>query len=260
MTTVMSATQTLERNDQTGLSDSTQSSSASAEKYRLDKFDDRPILLYKYRGGLQTSSQKDLCAWIDKGGFCYSSARAALDIRRLCACAIHDPESDFGVHDYYECDRSFESGRQTIAYCCSGQRPALSAPCLLSFADSSNDYTFANYLTDEKLRVTKKPIPRYTSYIDIKRHDLYLPEEKHEYANFPNFDSNLASIKVPSLPYWSRLLLGNYQHLYIVSPESSPTSSTVDDDSRRTSPTSTWSPESSDEARLGAMQEESQSQ
>ena len=62
----MSATQTLEHNE-TGLSDSTHSSSLSAEKYRLDEFDDSPVLCYKYRGGLQTSSQKDLCAWLDKG-------------------------------------------------------------------------------------------------------------------------------------------------------------------------------------------------
>jgi len=63
----MSETQTLERSNQTGLSDSTHSSTSSAEKYRLDECDARPILLYKYRGRLQVSSQKDLCAWLDKG-------------------------------------------------------------------------------------------------------------------------------------------------------------------------------------------------
>jgi len=64
----MSNTQTLERSQQTGLSDSTHSSSSSsAERYQLDEADSSPILLYKYRGGLQTSSQKDLCSWLDKG-------------------------------------------------------------------------------------------------------------------------------------------------------------------------------------------------
>lgn len=67
----MSSTTTetkLERSNETGLSDSTHTSSSSAsEKYRLDEFDEAPILLYKYRGGLQTSSQKDLCQWLDKG-------------------------------------------------------------------------------------------------------------------------------------------------------------------------------------------------
>jgi hypothetical protein len=183
-------------NHQTGLSDST--SSSSAEKYRLDEFDDSPILLYKYRGGLQTSSQKDLCAWLDKG----------------------------------------ES--------CSIQRPVRTC------------FAIANFHPDESLRVTKKPIPRYTSYVDVKRHDLYLPEEKEQYADFPNFDSNLASIKVPSLAYWSRLLLGNYQDLYIVSPESSPTSSQADEDSRRTSPTNTWGQDSQEGVMEGASQDDSQ--
>jgi hypothetical protein len=191
----MSPTHTLE-NHQTGLSDST--SSTSAEKYRLDEFDDSPILLYKYRGGLQTSSQKDLCAWLDKG----------------------------------------ES--------CSIQRPVQ-----LCFSST-------NVHVDESLRVTKKPIPRYTSYVDVKRHDLYLPDEKEQYAEFPNFNSNLASIKVPSSAYWSRLILGNYQDLYIISPESSPISSQADEDSRRTSPTSTWDQDSPKGVVEGASQDDSQ--
>lgn len=61
-------TASLERSDKTGLSDSTHTSASSAsEKYRLDELDESPILLYKYRGGLQTSTQKDLCSWLDKG-------------------------------------------------------------------------------------------------------------------------------------------------------------------------------------------------
>jgi len=177
----MSATATLERNNETGLSNSTVSSStsSSAERYRLDEFDTKPILLYKYRGQLQTSSQKDLCAWLDK---------------------------------------------------------------------------------DEKLRCTKKPLPRGTSYLDIKRHDLYLPDEKEIYCHYPNYDSSLAAIKVPSLPYWSRIFLGNYDELYIVSPESSPAGSMADSSSegRKTagiSPESTFTRDSSSregETRGGA--------
>lgn len=54
----------------TGLTDSTHSStSSSASRYALDEEDTKPILLYKYRGGLQTSSQKDLCAWLDSKQF-----------------------------------------------------------------------------------------------------------------------------------------------------------------------------------------------
>ncbi|KAF1818485.1 uncharacterized protein K489DRAFT_391224 [Dissoconium aciculare CBS 342.82] len=132
----------------TGLTDSTHSSSngsastsSSAERYRLDEFDTSPILLYKYRGGLSTSSQKDLCAWLDK---------------------------------------------------------------------------------DPSHRVTRKPLPRYTSFLDIKRHDLYLPSERTAYADLPNYDSSLASVKVPMGAYLSRILgRGSYEDLFIVSPESS---------------------------------------
>lgn len=96
-----------------------------------------------------------------------------------------------------------------------------------------------------------------TSYISIKRHDLFLEDEKHMYQDFPNYDSDLASIKVPSLAYWSRMFLNNYQDLFIVSPESSPSSSQADDESRRTSPTTTWGQESTElDARLGALRDQ----
>jgi len=163
----------------TGLTDSTHSSaSSSAERYRLDEFDSKPILLYKYRGGLDTSSQKDLCALLDK---------------------------------------------------------------------------------EERLRVTKKQIPRMSSYVDVKRHDLFLPEEADLYRDLPNFDSSLASIKIPSQAYWSRLFLGNYDNLYIVSPESSPISSVADQDSRRLSPTSTWGTNSEASAGTGTQANHEQS-
>ena len=92
-------------------------------------------------------------------------------------------------------------------------------------------------------------IPRGTSHVEIKRHDLYLPDEKELYSEYPNYDSSLASIKVPTLAYWSRMFLGNYDELYIVSPESSPSSS------RRASPTSTWGQDSQEDTRLGATDE-----
>ena len=212
----MSNTQTFERErHETGLSDSTHSSgsSSSAERYRLDEFDGSPILLYKYRGGLQTSSQKDLCSWLDKGEFCLAHGRQ-------------------------------DDGRG----------------CRLHRHHHNNKNHADDISPDDKYRVTRKPIPRLTSYINIKRHDLYLPDERARYADFPNYNSDLASVKIPSLPYWSRLLLGNYQDLFIVSPESSPASSQADEESRRASPTSTWGTDSQDderqrEVRLGAIRE-----
>jgi len=158
----------------TDLSNSTHSSRSSADRYALDEVDSSPILLYKYRGSLQTSSQKDLCAWLDK---------------------------------------------------------------------------------DETLRVTKMKIPRYSSYVDVKRHDLFMPGEKEQYSRLPNYDSSVASIKVPSTAYWSNVFLGRYNSLYIVSPESSPNSSIADSESGRPSPTSTWGHNSEEDAAATAAQE-----
>lgn len=178
----MSQTDTITRpHPDTGMSDSAHSSSSSsAERYALNEADTTPILLYKYRGGLDTSTQKELCAYLDKS-----------------TCSIFHPSP-----------------------------PSLptNTPCS----------------TDESLRATRKHIPRWTSYVDIQRHDLYLPTEKDLYASYPNYNSNLASVKVPAMAYWSRLLFGNYQDLFILSPESSPASSQADEESRRVSPTNTW--------------------
>lgn len=183
----------------TGLTGSTHSSTSSAERYRLDEFDTNPILLYKYRGGLQTSSQKDLCAWLDKG-------------MEIASLILHECPADV-----------FRA-------------------------------------TDENFRVTKKSIPRLCSYVDVKRHDLYLPEEKELYGSLPNFDSSLASVKIPSQAYWSRLFLGGYDNLFIVSPETSPASSTASDDSKRSSPTSTWGQNSEEDAKAGAAHDVQQAQ
>lgn len=192
-------TASLERSDKTGLTDSTHTSTSSAsEKYRLDEHDETPILLYKYRGGLQTSSQKDLCTWLDKGKPLYPIASTTL---------VHTANT-------YSQDDNFE-----------------------------------------KHRVTRKPIPRYTSYVDVKRHDLYMPEEKASYEKFPNYDSSLASIKIPSIPYWSRMFLGRYPELYIVSTESSPSSSVASGSTRNVSPTSTFAHDSPTNAHGGGPRE-----
>jgi hypothetical protein len=192
-------TSSLERSDKTGLSDSTHTSTSSAsEKYSLDELDESPILLYKYRGGLQTSSQKDLCAWLDKG----------------------KPNSSASLYHLHTTNHTLP------------------------------DENF------EKHRVTRKPIPRYTSYVDVKRHDLYMPEEKAAYEKFPNYDSSLASVKIPAIPYWSRMFLGRYPDLYIVSTESSPSSSVASGSTRNVSPTTTFAHENSSSAEGGASREE----
>jgi len=107
---------------------------------------------------------------------------------------------------------------------------------------------------DESLRCTLKLIPRGTSYIDVKRHDLFLAEEKHAYEDFPNYDASLASIKVPLLAWLSRMVWGNYDELYILSYDSSPRSSERDEDSRRVSPTSSWGEGSDGSVGVGATE------
>ena len=107
---------------------------------------------------------------------------------------------------------------------------------------------------DESLRCTLKLIPRGTSYIDVKRHDLFLAEEKHAYEDFPNYDASLASIKVPLLAWLSRMVWGNYDELYILSYDSSPRSSERDEDSRRVSPTSSWGEGSDGSVGVGAAE------
>lgn len=178
-------TPVLERASDSALTDSTHSSSASAERYSLDELDRSPILLYNYHGSLETSSQRDLCTRLDKS-------------------------------------ESYAPSQVTLT-----TRPSLRADDLSA---------------DEQLRVTRKRIPRATTYLDVKRHDLYLPDEKELYAGFPNYDSSIASVKVPAHAYWSRFFFGGYDQLYIVSPESSPTSSLADStEIRRVSPSSTSS-------------------
>lgn len=88
----------------------------------------------------------------------------------------------------------------------------------------------------------------------MRRHDLFLPEEKENYYDLPNYESSVASIKLPSHAYWSKVLFGRYSQLFIVSPETSPNCSLADDDSQRTSlPPGTWSLDCQEDTRAGAL-------
>ncbi|KAF2157431.1 hypothetical protein K461DRAFT_273610 [Myriangium duriaei CBS 260.36] len=118
------------------------SSSSSASRYALDTDDHAPILVYRWDGGIEKTSQQELATSLDR--------------------------------DHQRC------------------------------------------------RVTKKPIPRGASIVEVKRHDLYMPNEMELYKEFPNYNSSLASIKLPSNIYWNRYLFGSYDKLYIISPETTP--------------------------------------
>lgn len=67
------------------------------------------------------------------------------------------------------------------------------------------------------IRVTKKPIPRGQSRLDILGKDLLLPDERDERANHPALNTALANVGLPTSAKWKHLLLGSYENLYIVS-------------------------------------------
>jgi len=88
------------------------------------------------------------------------------------------------------------------------------------------------------LRCSRKPIPRGNSRIEVRAEDLYNEPERTAYQQYPNIKNSLASIGLPSVVYWKRLLLNQFKDLYIVSPESSPDASP--EASQHTSPTNTF--------------------
>jgi len=81
------------------------------------------------------------------------------------------------------------------------------------------------------IRVTKKPIPRGNSRLEILGEDLMMPEERKMYAEKPTLKSCVANVGLPTLAKWKHMILGTYEDLYIVSrsvtpsPESSKTNS-----------------------------------
>ncbi|KAF2147200.1 uncharacterized protein K452DRAFT_282179 [Aplosporella prunicola CBS 121167] len=78
---------------------------------------------------------------------------------------------------------------------------------------------------DPNLRLTRKRIPRGDSRVEVKREDLYNAAEKSEYAEYPNSKSGIASVCLPRIVWFKRLLFNQYEDLYIVSPETTPANS-----------------------------------
>lgn len=73
------------------------------------------------------------------------------------------------------------------------------------------------------MRVTKKPIPRGNSRLEIMGEDLLLPEEREQYADKPTLKASVANVGLPTRAKWKHLILGAYDDLYIVSRSHSPT-------------------------------------
>lgn len=94
------------------------------------------------------------------------------------------------------------------------------------------------------MRVTRKPIPRGASRIDIYQEDLYLPEERDQYADKISPKSSVANVGLPTLAKWKHMVMGSYDDLYIVfqthtaTPESSKNNSP--ESSQHVSPATTF--------------------
>lgn len=94
------------------------------------------------------------------------------------------------------------------------------------------------------MRVTKKPIPRGASRMDIHQEDLYLPEEREMWADKISAKSSVANVGLPTMAKWKHMVMGSYDDLYIVfqthtpTPESSKNNSP--ESSQHVSPASTF--------------------
>jgi hypothetical protein len=72
--------------------------------------------------------------------------------------------------------------------------------------------------------------------------DLFCEPERTAYSKYPSSKNSLASIGLPRVVYWKRLLFNQFPDLYIVSPVSSPESSLNNspENSQHVTPSSTF--------------------
>jgi hypothetical protein len=74
------------------------------------------------------------------------------------------------------------------------------------------------------LRCSKLDIPWGNSSVEVQHGDLFPEPLRSRLAHLPNMKLSLSAITLPRSVYWKRIL-GQYKELYIVSPESSPSTS-----------------------------------
>ena len=84
------------------------------------------------------------------------------------------------------------------------------------------------------MRVTRKPIRRSASRVEIRTEDLILPEELEQHRNQPTVNTSVANVALTRAQHYKRLIFGTFPELFIVSR--SPTNSAAS--SRKTSPES----------------------
>lgn len=73
----------------------------------------------------------------------------------------------------------------------------------------------------QRYRCARKPIPRGASRIDISARDALPPPARQvaDERGLPSSTLALANVGLPRRVYWRRLLLGQFQELYILSAE-----------------------------------------
>lgn len=85
-----------------------------------------------------------------------------------------------------------------------------------------------------------------------------MPSERAAYEHLPNYDAPIALVRLPANVWVGRALLGAYDRLFIVSPETSREGSLVEDgdgeERGKVSPASTWGSGDAD-AEVGAGDE-----
>jgi hypothetical protein len=74
-------------------------------------------------------------------------------------------------------------------------------------------------------RLTRKPIPRGNSRVDVHGEDLMCPEDRERYADKMTVKTSLANVGLPSGAYWKRLVFNSFPELFILSKGITPTNS-----------------------------------
>lgn len=94
------------------------------------------------------------------------------------------------------------------------------------------------------IRVTRKPIPRGNSRLDISNEDLLLPDERERLATRLPPKVSVANVGLPTMAKWKHLILGSFAELYIVHRGHSPTpdssANNSPESSQQISPASTF--------------------
>jgi hypothetical protein len=94
------------------------------------------------------------------------------------------------------------------------------------------------------MRVTKKPIPRGASRMDIHQEDLYDTEELGMYADKISAKSSVANVGLPTMAKWKHMVMGSYDDLYIVfqthTPSPTYSKNSSPENSQHVSPASTF--------------------